>query len=66
VPADALLRGMLDHGLPTSLAELYVSFDVAIARGDLAQITDTVQRLTKRTPQSVRSFLERQRASLLG
>jgi NAD(P)H dehydrogenase (quinone) len=64
VPADALIRGLLDHGLPIPVAEMLASFDVAISRGELAAVSDTVQRLTGRAPQSIRDFLAQNRAAL--
>ncbi len=65
VPKDALIRGMIEHGLPQPVAELYASFDAGIARGDLSAATDTVARLTGRPPQSVRDFLRAHRAALV-
>lgn len=64
LPVEALKRGMLEHGLPPVVADLYASFDVAIARGDLAQVSNTVQTLTGRAPQSMRDFLTAQRNAL--
>ncbi|WP_224367338.1 SDR family oxidoreductase [Hyalangium versicolor] len=64
VPAEALIRGMQEHGLPKVAAELYASFDVAIEKGDLATVTDTVKRLSGRTPQTVREFLTAHKATL--
>lgn len=66
VPPDALIQGMVEHGLPRPVAELFASFDVGIQKGDLSGITDTVQRLTGRAPQSVRDFLSAHRAALTG
>jgi uncharacterized protein YbjT (DUF2867 family) len=31
IPAEALLAGMIEHGMPEVLARVYSSFDVAIA-----------------------------------
>jgi NAD(P)H dehydrogenase (quinone) len=57
VPFEALVAGMVEHGLPRPIAEMYASFDLAAARGDFAGVTDVVERLTGRKPQSVRDFL---------
>lgn len=64
VPVDALIRGLIEHGLPEPVAELLASFDVGISRGELSTLTDTVQRLTGRAPRSVRDFLAENRAAL--
>jgi len=64
VPGDALVRGLVEHGLPQPVAELLASFDAGIARGELATATDTVQRLTGRAPSSLRDFLVENRAAL--
>jgi len=64
VPTEALVQGMVDHGLPKPMAELLASFDAAIAKGDFATVTDAVQRLTGRAPQSVRDYLTANRAAL--
>ncbi len=64
VPVDQLIAGMVEHGLPRPVAEIYASFDVAIAAGALARVTDTVARLTGRPPQSVGEFLRANRAKL--
>jgi NAD(P)H dehydrogenase (quinone) len=66
VPAEALVAGMVQHGLPRPLAELYASFDVSVARGELAQVTNTVEKLTGQAPTSLRDFLRTQRAALGG
>jgi NAD(P)H dehydrogenase (quinone) len=51
------------HGLPRIMAELYASFDQGIARGDLAEVTDTVTQRTGRAPEDMRAFLLSQRAA---
>lgn len=66
VPPDALVGGMIEHGVPPPMAELYASFDVAIARGELSKVTRTVDELTGRPPRSVRDFLVEHRAALSG
>jgi NAD(P)H dehydrogenase (quinone) len=64
VPQPALIAGMVEHGLPKPVAEIYASFDAAIAQGKLARVSDTVQRLTGRAPQSVADFLRAHRDQL--
>jgi NAD(P)H dehydrogenase (quinone) len=66
VPAAALVQGMEQHGVPHHYAELLASFDQAVAKGDLAQVTDAVRQLSGRAPQSVRDFLVAHRAALAG
>lgn len=65
VSPEKLVRLMGEQGLPRQVADLYVSFDVAVARGDFATVSDTVKRLTGRDPQSVRDFLAVHKAALL-
>jgi NAD(P)H dehydrogenase (quinone) len=64
VSPDALIEGMLQHGLPKVAAELYASFDAAIVKGQLAKATDTVKKLSGKAPQSVKAFLTANRALL--
>jgi NAD(P)H dehydrogenase (quinone) len=64
VAPEALIEGMVQHGLPKFAAELYASFDVGVAKGQLAKTSDTVQRLNGKVPQSVMAFLTAHRAVL--
>lgn len=57
VAPEALVQGLRAHGLPAALAEVLVSFDRGIARGDFAVVSGAVQALTGQAPQSVRTFL---------
>jgi NAD(P)H dehydrogenase (quinone) len=66
IPLDALVDGMVAHGMPRPIAEVYATFDVAIAKGELAGPSDGVQRLTGRAPQSIRELLLANRAALAG
>ncbi|MGC4087649.1 MAG: SDR family oxidoreductase [Polyangiaceae bacterium] len=61
---EALVDGMQAHGLPRPIAELLVTFDVSIARGELANVSDTVQRYTGRPARSLLEFLTEQRSAL--
>lgn len=65
IPPDALKEGMLKHGLPPFIADLQIGFDNAIALGDFAVTSDTVLKLTGKTPQSVEEFLAANRGALL-
>ena len=64
VPASALIEGMVAHGMPKPVAELYASFDLGIAKGDLATVTQNVSQLTGTGPQSIKAFLMANRAAL--
>jgi NAD(P)H dehydrogenase (quinone) len=57
VPVEALIAGMVEHGMPKPVAELYASFDVSIARGELAAVSDTVKKRAGKAPISPRDFL---------
>jgi len=43
-------------------ADVLVSFDVGIAKGDLAEVSDTVKRLSGEAPMSVEQWLVENRA----
>lgn len=58
VTPEALAQGLRAHGLPEALADVLVSFDRGIARGDFAVVSGAVQALTGRAPQSVQAFLQ--------
>ncbi|NOU27465.1 MAG: hypothetical protein HOO96_06100 [Polyangiaceae bacterium] len=64
VSPEELVNALTSHGLPAPIAALLASFDTAIAKGDLAAVTDTVARLGGRAPQTVRDFLVAHRAAL--
>jgi NAD(P)H dehydrogenase (quinone) len=65
IPADDLRAGLLGAGLPPLIADLYVSFDAAVARGFFAEVSPAVQELTGQAPASVASFLAAHRSALL-
>jgi NAD(P)H dehydrogenase (quinone) len=58
VPPTALVEGLQQHGLPPHVAQILASFDVAISRGELADLSDGVRQLTGRARQSLRAFLQ--------
>lgn len=64
VSPEELVNALTSHGLPAPIAALLASFDTAIAKGDLAAVTDTVARLGGQAPQTVRDFLVAHRAAL--
>ncbi len=64
VPHQAYIDGMISHGLPPFLAELFASFDQATVRGDYKTVAPTVQQLAGIAPTSVKDFLIANRAAL--
>ncbi len=64
VAPAAYVDGMVRHGMPQPIAEIFASFDGAIARGELAHVGDGVQRLTGQPPRSLRDFLAAHRQAL--
>lgn len=65
VEPEAMVAGMVAGGLPEPVAQLFVSFDRAIAQGALAVASSAVADLTGRAPQSVADFLKANREHLL-
>jgi NAD(P)H dehydrogenase (quinone) len=63
---EALTEGMKSAGLPESLAKVLVSFDVAARVGDLAIVTDAVEKLSGRKSVPLEQFLETNKAALAG
>lgn len=57
VPAEGLRQGLLAAGLPGPIADLLVSFDVAIANGEYAAPSTAVADLTGAPPTAVADFL---------
>ena len=66
IPLDALIDGMVQHGLPRPLAEAYASFDAATAAGELDLKSDNVERFTSKKPQTLSDFLRANKAAWLG
>jgi NAD(P)H dehydrogenase (quinone) len=64
VPGPALIEGMVGHGLPRPVAELFASFDAAAAQGDYRDVSPAVEQLTGHKPTSVAAYLRGQRAQL--
>ncbi|HEX5660374.1 MAG TPA: SDR family oxidoreductase [Polyangiales bacterium] len=65
VPPDDFAKALVAHGLPPAQAALYKSFDVAIAKGELASVSDAVAQLTGKAPGTLRDYLQSVRASLI-
>ena len=66
VPVAAVVQAMVQHGLPEPVARIFASFDSAIAAGELARATDTVERVTREKPRALRDFLSAHKAQLAG
>jgi NAD(P)H dehydrogenase (quinone) len=64
--ADQLREGIRAAGVPTPVVELMVAIDMNTRAGNVATVSDSVQRLTGTSPQSVRDFLARHAATLRG
>lgn len=64
VTPEQLVAGLVGHGFPEFVAQLFATFDSATAKGQLANATDTVEKLTGKKPQSIREFLAANRAAL--
>jgi NAD(P)H dehydrogenase (quinone) len=64
-PAD-LRAGMVAAGVPEFMADVMVSFDIDAAQGYHAIVTDVVEELSGRKPQSFAGFLEANRTALAG
>jgi NAD(P)H dehydrogenase (quinone) len=62
---DQLRDGMIAAGMPAFLAPVYASFDTNTRLGRAALATDAVQKLTGRTPRSLKQFLSANRDALL-
>ncbi|MBC7286041.1 MAG: NAD(P)-dependent oxidoreductase, partial [Hoeflea sp.] len=61
-----LVEAMVRNGLPEFMAEVFSSFDVAIAKGNLDVASDDVEKLTGQKAQSVRDFLLANKSALTG
>ena len=65
ISVEDLRAAMMGNGLPKMMADVFSSFDVAIAKGFFAVKTSAVEDLTGQAPTSVRSFLLDNKAALL-
>ena len=65
ISVEDLRAAMVNNGLPEMMADVFSSFDVAIAQGYFAPCTSAVEDLTGKAPTSVREFLTDNKAALL-
>jgi len=66
VTDDQLRAGLLAAGVPPPLAELVVAMDANTRAGNVDLVSDGVVRLTGSPPQTLRAFLDSQRAIVPG
>lgn len=66
IKRDALVDAMVKNGLPEFVADVFSSFDVAIASENLNVVSDDIEELTGQKPQSVRDFLLANKSALTG
>lgn len=57
VSDDELAAGMIAAGVPESIARVWTSFDTATRLGRFGKVTDAVEKLTGRPPETFRTFL---------
>lgn len=57
ITVEQKLEGLKAHGFPPVLAEVFASFDVATAAGDLGAVTDDYLQLTGQPPTTLDAWL---------
>lgn len=65
IPLEAVIQGMVDAGLPKPVAEVFASFDTAIAQGKLGPASTTVEDLSGVKPTSITDFLTVHKGALV-
>ena len=66
ITRDALVEAMVKNGLPEFVADVFSSFDVAIAAENLDVASHEVEKLTGQKAESVRDFLLANKTALTG
>lgn len=66
VSDDELAAGLRQAGLPEPAVQFVVSIDRNAREGHLAMVTDDVERLSGRAPQTLRAFIESNQTALAG
>jgi hypothetical protein len=56
IPEDAALKSMREMGMPEMVVEVMSSLNQVIAAGYVAEVTDTVQRITGKPPRTFAAF----------
>lgn len=65
VSEDDLAKGMMAAGVPAPLASIFAASDTNVRLGKFDVVTDAVERLTGRKPETLRSWFEMNRQSVL-
>jgi len=65
ISAEQLRAAMVGNGLPEFMAKVFASFDEAMAQGYLDKASGDLEKLTGQAGQSVRDFLNENKAALL-
>lgn len=65
LPVEVVVQNLVGFGLPEPVAQVYASFDTAIAHGKFSGVTTTVQDLTGRPATSIAEFLKANQAAFL-
>ena len=60
VDDEATVAGLIEHGVTAEAAPVYASFGQGIREGHLEVVSDSVEKLTGRRPESVKSVIERE------
>ncbi|CAH2403279.1 SDR family oxidoreductase [Mesorhizobium ventifaucium] len=63
---EALTEGLKAAGVPEGFAPIVTSFDTNTRTGRIGMVTDAVETLSGRKPQSLKQFLEANKAALAG
>ncbi|MBA1139135.1 SDR family oxidoreductase [Mesorhizobium neociceri] len=66
LPDEALTEGVKAAGVPEDFARVIVSFDANTRSGRIDMVTDAVETLSGRKPQTLKQFLEANKAALAG
>ncbi|RJT41860.1 SDR family oxidoreductase [Mesorhizobium waimense] len=66
LPDEALTEGVKAAGVPEEFARVIVSFDANTRSGRIAMVTDAIETLSGRKPQTLREFLEANKTALAG
>lgn len=65
LPVEALVQGMVDHGVPEAFARVVASFDVNAKQDRISTVTDDFRKLTGRTPQTFADWFKENRSAIL-
>jgi NAD(P)H dehydrogenase (quinone) len=65
VSDEQLTQGMIAAGMPAFLAPVFASFDTNTRAGNIAIASDAVQKLTGRSPRSLKQFFSANKEALL-